>query len=61
MNENDELAKAAQELYSEPTIHETEDKCLPNGQGSVSYPEGFQAKINRRQNKQENGINIGLV
>lgn len=61
MSENDELAKAAQELYSEPTTHKTEDKCLPNGQSAVSYPEGFQAKINRRQVMQENNINIGLL
>lgn len=56
-----DLSEAAKELCSEPTIHETEDKCLPNGQGAVSYPEGFRQKIKRRQYMQEKGKEIGLV
>lgn len=61
MDKDKELAEAAKELYSEPTIHETEDRCLPNGQGSVVYPEGFAAKVRHRQNLQEQGIEIGLI
>lgn len=59
--ENDDLAEAAKTLYDEPTIFETEDKCLPNGQQPYSLPEGFTAHIAHRQAMQENGIEIGLI
>ena len=62
MSEQDkDLAEAALDLYGEPTIEDSEDKRLPNGQTSTVYPEGFAAKIARRQAMQENGINIGLI
>lgn len=62
MNEEDkDLAEAALDLYGEPTIEDSEDRCLPNGQQSYSLPEGFAAKIASRQAMQENGINIGLI
>lgn len=59
--ENDDLAEAALDLYGEPTIEDSEDKRLPNGQSSTVYPEDFAAKIARRQAMQENGVNIGLI
>ena len=62
MSEEDkDLAKAALDLCGEPTIEDSEDKRLPNGQSNVVYPEGFAAKMARRQAMQENGINIGLI
>lgn len=62
MSEDDkDLAEAALDLYGEPTIEDLEDGCLPNGQTSTVYPEGFAAKIARRQAMQEKGINIGLL
>lgn len=62
MNEEDkDLSEAALDLCGEPTIEDSEDRCLPNGQQSTVYPEGFAAKMARRQAMQENGINIGLI
>jgi len=60
-DEDKDLAEAALDLYGEPTIEDSEDERLPNGQSSTVYPEGFAAKIARRQAMQENGINIGLI
>lgn len=59
--EDKDLAEAALDLCGEPTIEDLEDGCLPNGQSSTVYPEGFAAKIARRQAEQENGVNIGLI
>lgn len=60
-----DMAYAAYELYGEPTIEDTEeehkDKALPNGQRSYCIPDGFAAKIARRQYLQEKGYEIGLI
>lgn len=63
--DEDDMSYAAYELYGEPTIEETEkphkDKALPNGQQSYCIPDGFAAKIARRQYLQEKCYPIGLV
>lgn len=58
-----DMAYAAFELYGEPTIEEpsADDKRLPNGQQNYCIPEGFAAKIARRQYMQEKGYEIGLI
>lgn len=63
--DEDDMSYAAFELYGEPTIEDTEekhkDKALPNGQQSYCIPDGFAARMARRQYLQEKGYEIGLV
>ena len=52
---NDELEKdmafAAFELYGEPTIEDSEDKRLPNGQQNCILPDGWVSKEHKRQER----------
>lgn len=52
---NEELEKdmafAAFELYGEPTIEESEDKRLSNGQQNYILPDGWVGKENKRQER----------
>ena len=52
---NDELEKdmafAAFELYGEPTIEDSEDKRLPNGQQNYILPDGWVGKEHKRQER----------
>ena len=50
---NEELEKdmafAAFELYGEPTIEDSEDKRLPNGQQNYILPDGWVSRERKRQ------------
>lgn len=52
---NEELEKdmafAAFELYGEPTIEDSEDKRLPNGQKNYILPDGWVSKEHKRQER----------
>lgn len=52
---NDELEKemafAAFELYGEPTIEDSEDKRLPNGQQNYILPDCWVSKEHKRQER----------
>lgn len=52
---NEELEKgmafAAFELYGEPTIEDSEDKRLPNGQKNYILPDGWVGKEHKRQER----------
>ena len=52
---NEELEKdmafAAFELYGEPTIEDSEDKILPNGQQNYILPDGWVSKEHKRQER----------
>lgn len=48
--END-MAFAAFELYGEPTIEDSEDKILPNGQQNYILPDGWVSKEHKRQER----------
>jgi hypothetical protein len=46
-----EIAFAAFELYGEPTIEDSEDKRLPNGQQNYILPDGWVSKKHKRQER----------